>query len=92
MDLLGKPFTVEALAAKVREMLDGARTPARLLDALGLERVHICGISIGGRIAMEMAAAAPDRVASLVLCDTALEFRPPEMWQQRMDAVTRGGM
>ncbi len=63
-----------------------------VLDALGARRAHVCGVSIGGRIAMEMAAAAPDRVSSLVLCDTALEFRPPEMWQQRMDAVARGGM
>ena len=64
----------------------------RLLDALGVKRAHVCGVSIGGRIAMEMAAAAPDRIASLILCDTALEFRPPEMWQQRMDAVAQGGM
>jgi 3-oxoadipate enol-lactonase/4-carboxymuconolactone decarboxylase len=69
-----------------------AQDGLRLLDALGVKRAHVCGVSIGGRIAMEMAAAAPDRVSSLVLCDTALEFRPPEMWQQRMDAVARGGM
>jgi 3-oxoadipate enol-lactonase/4-carboxymuconolactone decarboxylase len=63
-----------------------------VLDALGARRAHVCGVSIGGRIAMEMAAAAPDRIASVILCDTALEFRPPEMWQQRMDAVAQGGM
>ncbi|MBD0271896.1 MAG: 4-carboxymuconolactone decarboxylase [Acetobacteraceae bacterium] len=75
-------YTMERLA---RDALD-------LLDALSVRRAHVCGVSIGGRIAVEMAAAAPDRVASLVLCDTALEFRPPEMWQQRMDAVAKGGM
>jgi 3-oxoadipate enol-lactonase/4-carboxymuconolactone decarboxylase len=41
---------------------------------------------------MAMAAMEPARVLSLILCDTALEFRPPEMWQQRMDAVAQGGM
>jgi 3-oxoadipate enol-lactonase / 4-carboxymuconolactone decarboxylase len=69
-----------------------ARDALAVLDALEVRRAHVGGVSIGGRIAMEMAAAAPDRVASLMLCDTALEFRPPEMWQQRMDAVAQGGM
>jgi 3-oxoadipate enol-lactonase/4-carboxymuconolactone decarboxylase len=69
-----------------------ARDGLDLLDALGVRRAHVCGVSIGGRIAMAMAALEPDRVASLILCDTALEFRPPEMWQQRMDAVAQGGM
>jgi 3-oxoadipate enol-lactonase/4-carboxymuconolactone decarboxylase len=62
------------------------------LDALGVGAAHVAGLSIGGRIALEMAAAAPERVASLMLCDTALEFPPPEGWQQRMDAVRSGGM
>ncbi|MCC2770643.1 alpha/beta hydrolase, partial [Parabacteroides distasonis] len=50
------------------------------------------GISIGGRIAMEMAASRPERVLSLFLLDTALEFPPPENWQARIDAVAAGGM
>lgn len=62
------------------------------LDALGIAAAHVAGISIGGRIAMEMAASAPERVSSLMLCDTALEFTPAAGWQQRMDAVRAGGM
>ncbi|MFN6955445.1 MAG: 4-carboxymuconolactone decarboxylase [Acetobacteraceae bacterium] len=62
------------------------------LDSLGIAAAHVAGISIGGRIALEMAASAPDRVLSLMLCDTALEFPPPEGWQQRMGAVRTGGM
>jgi 3-oxoadipate enol-lactonase / 4-carboxymuconolactone decarboxylase len=69
-----------------------ARDALGVLDALSVRRAHVCGISIGGRIAMAMAALAPDRIASLILCDTALEFQPAEMWQQRMDAVAQGGM
>lgn len=76
------PYTMELLA----------RDALALLDRLGVRRAHVCGVSIGGRIAMEMAALAPDRVSSLILCDTALEFPPPETWQQRMDAVAKGGM
>ena len=62
------------------------------LDALGIGAAHVAGISIGGRIALEMAASAPARVLSLMLCDTGLEFPPPEGWQRRMDAVRAGGM
>jgi len=72
------------------EML--ARDALALLDHLGVRRTHVGGVSIGGRVAMEIAALAPDRVASLILCDTALEFPPPDTWQQRIDAVAEGGM
>jgi pimeloyl-ACP methyl ester carboxylesterase len=41
-----------------------------LLDALGLERVHLVGSSMGGAIAQEVALARPERVRSLVLNGT----------------------
>lgn len=68
-----------------------ARDALALLDALGVPKAHVVGLSIGGRIAMQLAAMAPGRVASLVLMDTALEFPPPEAWQERIDAVLAHG-
>ena len=41
------------------------------LDAIGVERVHVVGHSMGGAIASQMALAAPQRVASLVLIASA---------------------
>jgi pyruvate dehydrogenase E2 component (dihydrolipoamide acetyltransferase) len=41
------------------------------LDSLDVERVHIVGHSMGGSIAAQMALAAPQRVAALVLIATA---------------------
>lgn len=45
-----------------------------LLDALGIERPHLVGISMGGMIAQEFALTWPERVASLLLADTASEY------------------
>jgi 2-succinyl-6-hydroxy-2,4-cyclohexadiene-1-carboxylate synthase len=38
-----------------------------LLDALWVDRTHVLGYSMGGRVALHLAAAAPDRVGALVL-------------------------
>ena len=38
-----------------------------LLEALDIERAHVLGYSLGSAIAQELALAAPERVASLVL-------------------------
>ncbi|MFE9748558.1 alpha/beta fold hydrolase [Saccharothrix saharensis] len=41
-----------------------------LLDRLGLERVVLCGLSMGGQIVMELHRAHPSRVRALLLADT----------------------
>ena len=41
------------------------------LDALGIERCDLLGHSMGGMVALRAALAAPGRIASLVLMDTA---------------------
>ena len=44
---------------------DMARDTLGFMDALGIRRAHVVGASMGGMIAQNLAAAAPDRVASL---------------------------
>ncbi|WP_051503898.1 alpha/beta fold hydrolase [Sphingomonas jaspsi] len=40
------------------------------MDALGIGRAHVCGLSLGGVIAIAMHAAAADRIASLIIADS----------------------
>jgi 3-oxoadipate enol-lactonase len=40
------------------------------MDALGIERAHVCGLSLGGVIAIAMHHAAPQRCASLMIADS----------------------
>jgi 3-oxoadipate enol-lactonase len=49
---------------------DFARTALAVLQALEVERAHICGLSLGGVVAMAMHALAPQRCATLILADT----------------------
>lgn len=42
----------------------------RVLDHFGAGKAHLCGLSMGGRIAQDFYALYPERVATLVLCDT----------------------
>ena len=44
----------------------------RLLDSIRADRVHICGHSLGGMVAQDIAVAHSDRVQKLVLAETAL--------------------
>lgn len=56
----GAPYTVDDMAADA----------AGVLDALGVDRAHVVGLSMGGIIAQVLAATRPDRVASLTLMMT----------------------
>ena len=71
---------------------DLGRDLVGLLDALGLGRVHFCGLSKGGMVGMWLATNAPQRVDRLVLCNTSAWLGPKETWTARIEAVRKGGM
>jgi 3-oxoadipate enol-lactonase len=62
-----------------------------LLDALGLSRVHFAGLSMGGFVAMRVAARRPDLVDKLILIETSYDPEPIEnVGRYRLlSAVTR---
>jgi pimeloyl-ACP methyl ester carboxylesterase/predicted lipid carrier protein YhbT len=52
-----------------------ARWLVAWLDAVGLERAHLVGNSMGGRVALEVGLTAPERVDRLVLLAPSLAWR-----------------
>jgi 3-oxoadipate enol-lactonase len=60
--------------------------------ALGVERTHVCGLSLGGLVAQWLAIHHPQRVMRLVLANTAARIGSTAGWQSRIEAVQRGGM
>ena len=57
-----------------------AKAVVALLDALELERAHVVGNSMGGRVAIEVGLRAPDRVASLGLLAPSLAWLRDRPW------------
>jgi 3-oxoadipate enol-lactonase len=56
-----------------------------LLDALGVSRTFVLGLSLGGSVAIDFALAYPDRISALVLVDPALRGWPwSEAFSQSM--------
>ncbi|MEO7707216.1 MAG: alpha/beta fold hydrolase [Caldimonas sp.] len=52
-------------------LADMAADSVGILDALGIPKAHICGASMGGMIAQQIAVRHPDRVKSLTLMMTS---------------------
>jgi 3-oxoadipate enol-lactonase len=57
-----------------------AEDTAGLLHPLGIERAHILGISMGGRIALALTLAHSEQVARLVLVSTSAKGARRPWW------------
>jgi pimeloyl-ACP methyl ester carboxylesterase len=71
---------------------DWADCLAGLLDAAGLERADVVGLSWGGILAQELYRREPARVRSLVLADTYAGWKgslPEAAWRERLDTCLR---
>ena len=59
------------------------------LDAAGVDRAVVCGLSLGGYVAFEVWRSARDRVAGLVLANTRAVADPPEGAEGRRTLAAR---
>jgi pimeloyl-ACP methyl ester carboxylesterase len=94
-DHVGRPHLVASMmrhmfGLRVRApytLADMARDAFGVLDALGIERAHVCGVSMGGMIAQHMAAMQPQRVSRLTLIMTTAGSRSLPQPSARMRAA-----
>lgn len=65
-----------------------------IMDALQIENVHFMGISLGGMIGQTLALRYPERVSSLILCDTtcAVPEAARQTWEERIALAREKGM
>ena len=76
------PYTVEELAGDA----------LALLDELGVERASWIGLSLGGMVAMWIAACAPERLERLVLACTSARVPSPQAYAERAGIVREQGL
>lgn len=81
-DVTGDATTLEQLG----------RDLVTLLDLVGVERAHICGLSLGGIVAQWVAIHHPERVARAVFANTAARLGSRESWDARIATVREQGM
>lgn len=76
-DIAGE-YTVQGLAASIIQVLDN----------LGIRQVHVCGHSLGGMVAQQLAVTHPQRVGRLVLAETAFGTRN-SFWERLQTAIAQ---
>src|SRR6185437_1772550 len=57
-----------------------------ILDDLNIDKVHWCGLSMGGMVGQWLGANAPERFDKIVLANTACYYPDPTNWQNRIIA------
>jgi pimeloyl-ACP methyl ester carboxylesterase/predicted glycosyltransferase len=76
-----RPATPEAY--RDREYVDDA---IAVLDAIGVDRALVVGLSVGGRHALQLAAWYPERAAGVVAIGAALPWPMPPGFDEARDA------
>lgn len=76
------PYTTEQLGRDLFCVLDDA----------GIGRASLCGLSLGGLVAMWAAIHAPERVNRIVLANTAARIGTRESWTDRIAEIRATGM
>jgi 3-oxoadipate enol-lactonase len=91
---LGQAHAVELPGHGAEPLHDGVSVDSvaqGVLDRVG-GKLSLVGLSLGGAVAMRVAAAAPERVERLVLACTSPDFGDPALWIERAATVRREGL
>jgi 3-oxoadipate enol-lactonase len=68
------------------------RDALAIIDGLGIDKLHWCGLSMGGMIGMWLGAHAPQRLDKLILSNTSAYFAEKAMWEGRIKLVREQGL
>ena len=68
------------------------RDALAILDALGVEKAHFLGLSMGGMVGLWLLANAGGRIDRAVLANTAAVMPPPDHWNMRIRMARENGM
>jgi len=63
------------------------RDVLEMMDALGIQRAHFLGLSLGGFIGQWLGIHAPERIDRLILSNTAAHLGPATVFDERIAAV-----
>lgn len=63
-----------------------------LLDALHIEKVYFCGLSMGGLIGQYLGIHHPERLHKLILSNTDSKIGDEKRWNERIDLLEKEGM
>lgn len=80
------------LGAPPKLIADHVADLAAIMEARGVSKATVCGVSVGGVIALGLSKTHPERVARLILSNTGAKIGTPEMWNPRIAAVEQGGV
>jgi 3-oxoadipate enol-lactonase len=76
------PYSMEMLGRDVLAVMDG----------LGIDKAHWCGLSMGGMEGMWLGANAPERFGRMVLANTSSYFADKKGWNDRLALVREKGV
>jgi 3-oxoadipate enol-lactonase len=76
------PYSIERLG----------RDAIAILDALGIEKTHWLGVSMGGMVGLWLLINARERIGRAVLAGTAAQMPGPDMWNNRIRFARQNGM
>lgn len=60
------------------------RDVLNILDALGIDKTHWCGLSMGGMVGQWLGANAPDRIGKLIVSNTNFYYDDKKPWDDRV--------
>jgi 3-oxoadipate enol-lactonase len=76
------PYSVEGLG----------RDALAIMDALGIERAHWLGLSMGSIVGLWLLVHARERIGRAVLASTAAQIPSPDLWNNRIQSARDTGM